>query len=57
VYGNVKDSDQETVLKGVARIENLDSPQSYIQGLLERVKSQYMERTYGILPLLNMFLF
>jgi len=42
------DSETETVLKGVVRVENLSEPMEYIPGVLERIKRIYIERTYGI---------
>ena len=38
----------DIVLRGVVRVENIESPQQYIPRLLERVKKQHMERTYEI---------
>ncbi|KAG8883227.1 GTPase required for pre-60S ribosomal subunit nuclear export and maturation [Tulasnella sp. 332] len=42
------DSQTDKVLKGVVRIENLVTPSEHIPGLLERVRSVYLERTYGL---------
>jgi len=38
----------DIVLRGVVRVENIESPQQYIPRLLDRVKPQYLERTYDI---------
>ena len=38
----------DIVLRGVVRVENIESPQQYIPRLLERVRRQYLERTYEI---------
>lgn len=38
----------DIVLKGVVRVENIESPEQYIPRLLERVKRQHLERTYEI---------
>jgi nuclear GTP-binding protein len=38
----------DIVLRGVVRVENIESPQQYIPRLLDRVKPQYLERTYAI---------
>ncbi|ORY25326.1 NUC091 domain-domain-containing protein [Naematelia encephala] len=43
-----KDSDTDTVLKGVVRVENLATPAEHIPALLERVRAEYVERTYGL---------
>lgn len=43
-----KDSDTDTVLKGVVRVENLYTPAEHIPALLERVRTEYVERTYGL---------
>jgi nuclear GTP-binding protein len=38
----------DIVLRGVVRVENIESPQQYIPRLLERVKKIALERTYEI---------
>ncbi|WWC59124.1 nucleolar GTP-binding protein 2 [Kwoniella dejecticola CBS 10117] len=45
---SAKDSDTDTVLKGVVRVENLATPAEHIPQLLERVRPEYIERTYGL---------
>ena len=45
---SAKDSDTATVLKGVIRVENLHTPAEHIPNLLERVRAEYIERTYGL---------
>ncbi|WVQ68903.1 nucleolar GTP-binding protein 2 [Kwoniella botswanensis] len=45
---SAKDSDTDTVLKGVVRVENLATPAEHIPPLLERVRPEYIERTYGL---------
>jgi len=47
---SAKDSETDTVLKGVVRVENLQTPAEHIPGLLERVRPAYIERTYGLEP-------
>ncbi|TIB85241.1 NGP1NT-domain-containing protein [Wallemia mellicola] len=42
------DSDTDTVLKGVVRVENLATPPEHIGELLKRVRHEYLERTYQI---------
>lgn len=45
---SARDSDTDTVLKGVVRVENLATPAEHIPALLERVRPEYMTRTYGL---------
>ena len=45
---SAKDSDTDTVLKGVVRVENLATPAEHIPAMLERVRPEYVERTYGL---------
>jgi nuclear GTP-binding protein len=47
---SAKDSETDTVLKGVVRVENLQTPAEHIPGLLKRVRPAYIERTYGLEP-------
>merc|ERR1712137_765769 len=42
------DSESEIVLKGVVRIENLPTPEDYIEPILARVKPEYVTATYGV---------
>ncbi|KAJ9115103.1 GTPase required for pre-60S ribosomal subunit nuclear export and maturation [Naganishia vaughanmartiniae] len=45
---SAKDTETDTVLKGVVRVENLATPAEHIPGLLSRVRPEYLERTYGL---------
>lgn len=47
---SAKDSEADTVLKGVVRVENLQMPAEHIPALLERVRSEYIQRTYNLEP-------
>ncbi|KAL3867873.1 hypothetical protein ACJMK2_040719 [Sinanodonta woodiana] len=38
----------ECVLKGVVRVENIKTPEDYIGALLERVKTEYVRKTYKV---------
>lgn len=38
----------DCVLKGVVRVENIKTPEDYIKPMLERVKPEYIHKTYGI---------
>lgn len=42
------DSETETVLKGVVRVENLSTPSEFIPALLARVRPIYLSRTYDL---------
>lgn len=42
------DSETDIVLKGVVRVENVPQPEQYIPALLERVKHEYILKTYAI---------
>lgn len=42
------DSDSNTVLRGVIRIENLANPHEYIHDVLKLIKPQYIATAYGI---------
>ncbi|WFD29964.1 GTPase required for pre-60S ribosomal subunit nuclear export and maturation [Malassezia sp. CBS 17886] len=42
------DSETGTVLKGVVRVENLETPSEHIATVLSRVKPEYIKRTYSL---------
>ncbi|GFX63467.1 nucleolar GTP-binding protein 2 [Trichonephila clavipes] len=42
-------TDTEIVLKGVVRVENVKDPEDHIPELMNRVKKEYLERTYNII--------
>jgi len=46
VYNN--QTDDQIVLRGVCRAEQLDDPMIYITKIIERVKKEYLCKTYGI---------
>jgi len=48
VVYNTNDTETQKVLKGVVRSERLQMPEVYVDGILERVKPEYMSRMYGI---------
>jgi len=48
VYPGAGNTETDFVLKGVVRVQNLESPEDYIPAVLERVKSAYIKNTYGI---------
>jgi len=43
-----KETDEEKVLRGVVRVENVPQPADYIPGVLARVKERYLIRTYKV---------
>ena len=43
-----EDSETEIVLKGVVRIENIKNPEEHIQAILDKVKPEYIIKTYDI---------
>ncbi|PLW13462.1 hypothetical protein PCANC_16828 [Puccinia coronata f. sp. avenae] len=45
---SAKDSEAAKVLKGVVRVEHLSCPGDHIPTLLDRIRPEYMVRTYGI---------
>uniref|UniRef100_A0A0N5AH51 Nucleolar GTP-binding protein 2 n=1 Tax=Syphacia muris TaxID=451379 RepID=A0A0N5AH51_9BILA len=42
------DSETQLILKGIVRVENVKDPENHIQGVLDRVKPEYIKNTYGI---------
>jgi nuclear GTP-binding protein len=42
------DSEAAIVLKGVVRPERLETPEDYVDAILERVKPAHIRATYGI---------
>ncbi|TPX32394.1 hypothetical protein SeMB42_g07617 [Synchytrium endobioticum] len=48
VYPSPEDTETDIVLKGVVRVENLQCAEDHIPPVLERVKKEYIVKTYGI---------
>jgi nuclear GTP-binding protein len=44
------DTDTEIILKGVVRVENVKEPEEHIPAVLDRVKPEYLIKTYRIDP-------
>ncbi|PAV72823.1 hypothetical protein WR25_18999 isoform C [Diploscapter pachys] len=42
------DTQTDIILKGVVRVENVKDPENHIQGVLDKVKAEHLEKTYGI---------
>ena len=45
---NNNDSQEDILLRGVVRVENVENPEQYIAAVLEKTKPQHIERTYDI---------
>lgn len=45
---STQETDTEKVLKGVVRVELIQNPEDYIVSVLERVKREYLIRTYHV---------
>lgn len=45
---STSDTPTDLVLRGVVRVEKVDSPEQYIPALLQRVKRRHMEKTYEL---------
>ncbi|KAJ5201980.1 Nucleolar GTP-binding protein 2 [Penicillium cinerascens] len=45
---NQNDTEEDILLRGVCRVENVDNPEQYIPAVLRRVQPRHLERTYGI---------
>ncbi|XP_059486838.1 uncharacterized protein LOC132203228 [Neocloeon triangulifer] len=43
-----EETDAEKVLKGVVRVENVQDPEIYISAVLEKVRKEYLVKTYQI---------
>lgn len=42
------DTDTDIVLKGVVRVENIQDPEDHIEAVLERVRPEYLVKTYKV---------
>ncbi|KAI4271725.1 MAG: hypothetical protein L6R38_006792 [Xanthoria sp. 2 TBL-2021] len=45
---NANDSEQDILLRGVVRVENVENPHVYIPAVLKKTKPQHIERTYDV---------
>ncbi|KAL8946929.1 MAG: hypothetical protein Q9222_006742 [Ikaeria aurantiellina] len=45
---NANDSEEDILLRGVVRVENVEEPHVYIPAVLKRTKPQHIERTYDV---------
>jgi nuclear GTP-binding protein len=43
-----KDSEEDILLRGVVRVENVEHPAQYIPAVLRRTQIRHLERTYEI---------
>ena len=42
------DSEEDILLRGVVRVENVHNPEQYIEGVLKRTQPRHIERTYEV---------
>lgn len=42
------DTEEDILLRGVCRVENVENPEQYIPGVLKRVQQRHIERTYDV---------
>lgn len=47
------ETDTEKVLKGVVRVELVTAPEDYVETVLQRVRKEYIAKTYGIVTWTN----
>jgi nuclear GTP-binding protein len=45
---NGNDTEEDILLRGVVRVENVHNPEQYIPGVLKRVQPRHIERTYEL---------
>ncbi|KAJ5610645.1 NGP1NT-domain-containing protein [Penicillium lagena] len=45
---NQNDTEEDILLRGVCRVENVENPEQYIPAVLRRVQPRHLERTYGV---------
>ena len=45
---NNSDTEEDILLRGVVRVENVENPEQYIAAVLRRTKARHLERTYEI---------
>ena len=45
---NPNDSEQDILLRGVVRVENVEMPEQYVPAVLARTKPRHVERTYAV---------
>lgn len=45
---NANDKEEDILLRGVVRVENVENPEQYIPGVLKKVQPKHLERTYGV---------
>ncbi|KAK9762158.1 GTPase required for pre-60S ribosomal subunit nuclear export and maturation [Basidiobolus ranarum] len=48
VHPSTDDTETDIVLKGVVRVENIKGPEDHIPQILERVRREYISRTYEL---------
>jgi nuclear GTP-binding protein len=48
VYGSKNDSETDIILKGVVRVENVEYCQEHIQAVIDKVRKEYLLKTYNL---------
>ena len=42
------DTEEDILLRGVVRVENVEAPEQYVEAVLGRCKERHVEKTYGV---------
>jgi nuclear GTP-binding protein len=45
---NQSDTDEDLLLRGSVRVENIEYPAQYIPTVMKRVQPRHLQRTYGV---------
>lgn len=45
---SAKDTEEDILLRGVVRVENVEYPSQYVDAVLRRVQTKHIERTYDV---------
>lgn len=45
---NTNDTEEDILLRGVVRVENVENPEQYIEAVLDRTQPRHIQRTYDI---------
>ncbi|PNS16241.1 hypothetical protein CAC42_6348 [Sphaceloma murrayae] len=45
---NMGDSEEDILLRGVVRVENVENPEQYVAAAIRKVKRHHLERTYDV---------
>ena len=47
---NNNDTEEDILLRGVVRVENVENPEQYISAVLKKAQARHIEKTYDIRP-------